>query len=76
MTTQEMCEAILKKMVEQANEGKTVALEYDFGGNTVTINVGKAHTHCGVPDGDWETLVENLYNSLHGGPGLSWHSED
>ena len=72
METAEKCEAILKKMLEHANSGREVRLESDFGGNTVTICVGNSHTHCGVPDGGFDLLVDNLYNSLHGGPGLSW----
>ena len=73
LTTAQKCEAILKKMLETVNEEKPIRLEADcWGGNTLTIFVGEAHTHCGVPDGEWEVLVDNLYNSLHGGPGLSW----
>jgi len=65
-------EAIVQKMVELANDDRPVTFEQDFGGNTVTLYVGQNHTHCGVPDGAFELLVQNLYNSLHGGPGLSW----
>lgn len=63
-------------MLEDVNQGSEVRLERDFGGNTLTVNVGNAHTHCGVPDGTWDLLVDNLYNSLYGGPGLSWHKEE
>lgn len=79
LNTAQKCEAILQKMLERANKGEAVTLERDFGGNTLTIYLGEptavSHTHCGVPDGEWEVLVDNLYNSLHGGPGLSWHSD-
>lgn len=72
MTTADKCEAIVRKIVELCNEGKPVGFEEDFGGNTLTIFVEKMHTHVGVPDGDFDLLVDNLYNSMHGGPGLSW----
>lgn len=77
MTTHEKCEAILRKMVELANRGTPVTLEEDFGDWTLTIYVGSSHTHVGIPgdDGSFDLLVNNLYNSLHGGPGLSWVDE-
>ena len=77
MTTHEKCEAILKKVLEIVNEDnveKTVMFSSDWGGNSMTITIDGAHTHVELPepDGTWELLVENLYNTLHGGPGLSW----
>lgn len=75
MSAEEKCQAILQKLLEAANQGKEVRLREDMGGMTLEIHLGKSHTHCGVPDGDWESLVDQLYNSLHGGPGLSWHTE-
>ena len=69
----EMCEAIVKKILDLANEEKPVSFESDWGGNSITVNVeGQGHTHCGLPDSSFDVLVEQLYNSLHGGPGLSW----
>lgn len=81
MTRSEKCEAILKKMLEMINKsGKRVTLEYDFGDHTATIYDDRAHTHVGVPgnptEDTWNIFVENLYNSLHGGPGLSWYDPD
>ncbi len=75
--TNDKCEAILRKMLEFANSGQPVTLEDDFGDYSATIIVGGGHTHVGIPgeDGTWELLVDNLYNSLHGGPGLSWHPQ-
>jgi hypothetical protein len=83
MTTAEKAEAILKKITQLCNEGKAVSFEGDMGDNTLTIiltsqqkaeTTGSKHTHVGCPgeDGTFELLVDNLYNSLHGGPGLSW----
>ncbi|HWQ54841.1 MAG TPA: hypothetical protein VN442_14235 [Bryobacteraceae bacterium] len=72
MTTQEKCEAILRKMLELANDGKPVTLREDWGGNSATIAAGDSHTHVGFTDIPWEQFVDQLYNSLHGGPGLSW----
>jgi len=65
-------EAVIKKVVELANAAQPVTFEGDWGENTITLSIGKGHTHCGVPDGTFEGLVVSLYNSLHGGPGLSW----
>lgn len=75
MTTEEKCAAIIQKMVLICNNGNVVSLEDDFGGNTLTINVDGGHTHVGVPDGDFDTLIDQLYHTLHGGPGLSWHPQ-
>jgi hypothetical protein len=72
MNTQEKCEAIIRKMIELANESGQVLFEEDFGGNSITIVVGNSHTHVGYPDAPFELLVNNIYDSLHGGPGLSW----
>jgi len=38
----------------------------------LTIRIGNLHTHCGYSGAEWELLIDNLYNSLHDGPGLSW----
>jgi len=72
MTTQEKCEAIVRRIVECANKDDRIAFERDCGGNTLTILFAQGHTHVGVPGGDFDLLVENLYNTLHGEPGLSW----
>lgn len=68
--------AIIAKIAELANAGKTVSFTEDFGGNTLTIHVGSAHTHCGCPGGPITNLIDSLYNSLHDGPGLSWFDLD
>lgn len=74
MNTAEKCEAILKKMLDLANSGKSPTLESDWGDFSATIYVGSSHTHIGLPgkDGNWESFIDQLYNVLHGGPGLSW----
>lgn len=77
MTTQDKCEAIIRKIVELANTGKPVQFDDDWGGWSLTVSVGGAHTHVGISgqDGSFELLVENLCNVLYGGPGLSWVRE-
>lgn len=79
MTTAEKSEKILLKIVELCNENSdkqvVVGLGSDFGGNSLTIFVNNAHTHVGDSSGTWDSLVDSLYNSLHGGPGLSWAKE-
>ena len=72
METPDKCVAILQRIVELANSGKIVSFEEDWGGNSLTVNVDGGHTHVGLPDNSFDLLADNLYNSLHGGPGLSW----
>ncbi len=85
MTTDEKCRKILERILEICNEcddgkyadGHVFAFERDWGGNTATILIGNekgfdTHTHVGVPDESFDTYVDNLYNSITGGPGLSW----
>lgn len=76
-TTAERCEAILRRMLELANadeQERPVGLVTDFGDFTATVVARDSHTHVGIPgdDGSWEQFVSNLYDVLHGGPGLSW----
>lgn len=71
--TEKKCEAVLRLIVEIANKKGYIGFEEDFGGNTLTIVVKEmGHTHVGYPDASFEDLVDGLYNSLSGGPGLSW----
>jgi len=72
MGTPEKCEAIIKKIVELANDGKKIAFEEDWGSNSLTIYINELHTHAGYSGATFDLLVDNLYNSLHGGSGLSW----
>lgn len=76
LTDQDKCVAIVKRTLQLANEGKAVKIEDDFGKFTATVCVGHAHTHVGIPgsDGSFTQYVENLFNVLHGGPGLSFVS--
>lgn len=73
-TTEEKCKAILQKIVELTNEGKPIGFEKDFGTWTMTVTKGKMHTHVGIPgkDGSFDILVDNLYDLLIKGAGLSW----
>lgn len=74
VTTEEKCKAILEKIVEIANEDKPIGFEGDLGGWTLTVTKGKMHTHVGIPgkDGNFDVLVNNLYDLLIKGKGLSW----
>ena len=83
-TFEEQCVAIVRALMESVCvEGKTVTLEPDFSGYTLTVvevweDGGKQvgdHTHTGYPDCSLEDGVESLYDTLTGGPGLSWHRE-
>jgi len=77
MTTEEKCESILRLIVEVANKKGYIGFEEDFGGNTLTMvtnqngHIGSA-THIGHPGASFEDLVDGIYNSLVGEPGLTW----
>lgn len=82
MTTQEKCEAILKAMLGEINslDGLSITLGSDWCGNTGTVIVKKQngtgmHTHVGVPDGTFETFVDQLHATLCDGCGLSWETD-
>jgi hypothetical protein len=62
-------------MLEIANKYDTsVSLGPDWGEFSATIMIGNSHTHIGLSgeDGDWDMFIDQLYNTLHDGPGLSW----
>lgn len=64
---------ILRKLVELINKGHVITLEADdFGENTLTLHIDDLHTHCGVPDGSFDDLVESLYELVVNGRGLSF----
>ena len=63
---------IIGGIVALASQGESVTLTEDLGENTLTICVGSAHTHCGVPDGSLDTLIDHLHALLVDGVGLSW----
>lgn len=63
---------ILRKILALVNEGKGVAFEDDWGGNTITICVDNAHTHCGSPDGSFQQMVDDLCLALVQDRGPSW----
>jgi hypothetical protein len=67
------CEAIVRRIAEICNDDGSIMFEDDMGGNSLTIVIPKrGHTHVGYTDAPFDLLVDNLFNSLHGGPGLSW----
>jgi len=73
---------ILAWIVEQANSGKVVILEQDWGGNSLTVHLGSkddegrisygTHTHVGMDEFTMEQLVENFHSTVTGRGGLSW----
>ncbi len=63
---------IIKAIVEIANDKGSICFAEDWGENTLTIVVGNAHTHCGCPDSDLNTLIDSLHGTLVEGRGLSW----
>ena len=63
---------ILAKMLEIVNSGKVITLEEDWGDNTLTIEIDGAHSHCGVNDGSFDTMIDHLHGLLVNGRGMSW----
>lgn len=83
MTTGEKAIAILRKILDKCNEGKEVSFKEDWGGYSATIYISDAnyssHTHFGSICDDYgqtiDEYVNQLYSTLHGGPGLSWSTD-
>lgn len=63
---------IIEKIVQLVNRGHIIRFEEDWGGNTLTLYIDDKHTHRGVPDGNFETLVESLHDILVKGRGLTF----
>jgi hypothetical protein len=77
MTTDEKCKAILQEIAERCkdenNSEYVIAFAPDWGLNTLTILINdNGHSHCGVPGGNFETMIEHLYNLLCRNTGLSF----
>lgn len=63
---------ILMKILELVNKGHKVAFEEDWGGNSITVFIDDSHTHCGIPEGNFDSLVKSLHETLVRGGGLSF----
>ena len=63
---------IIDFILKMTEEDKTVKFEPDFGTGSITICIDDAHTHCGYPDCDKETLIKNIASTVSGKGGLSW----
>lgn len=74
LSTAEKSEAVLKRVLEHVNEteGARVSFEADWQGNSITVFLDDAHSHCGDPGGTWEELVDDLHRLLCHGRGLSF----
>jgi len=70
-TTEGQCQAILKRIFEEANKLQTVWFERDFGGNSITVGIDDVHTHVGMDDMEWAAFISQLYDNLNGA-GMSW----
>jgi hypothetical protein len=57
---------ILMKILELVNKGHKVAFEEDWGGNSITVFIDDSHTHCGIPEGSFDSLVKSLHETLVG----------
>ena len=78
MKNEEKCKKIIEKIVEITNDKGGIKFEEDFGSYTLTVRIGKEHTHIGIPgkDGSFDQLVDNLYSLLIENTGLSWVDEN
>lgn len=63
---------IIMAIVKLVNQGHKVTFEEDWGGNSLTLFIDDAHTHCGIPENDFEYLVRSLHSTLVKGNGLSF----
>jgi hypothetical protein len=63
---------ILIKILELVNKGHKVAFEEDWGGNSITVFIDDSHTHCGIPEGSFDSLVKSLHETLVRGGGLAF----
>lgn len=77
MTTEEKCVAIIKKMVEFANNDQPVTISEDWKSKfACTIAIGDSHTHVGLWDriegSSFELMIDNMYDVMHGDGGLSF----
>ena len=63
---------VIKKILEIANKSSTISFCKDWGGNSITIQIDDKHTHCGLPEGFFEDLLNDIYNRLVENKGLSW----
>ena len=76
MSTAEKAEEILRWIVARCNEkpesnNTQVGFAADWGGNSVTVWIGSRHTHVGLPETEWDDLVDQLHALLTEGRGLS-----
>jgi hypothetical protein len=58
------CEAIVRALLQKANNGEGVSFQKDFGGNTLTVFFGPHHVHVGTTDGDFSKMVASLAHEL------------
>lgn len=64
---------ILQAIVKTCNTtNHKIIFGTDWGGNSLMILAGGNHVHCGSPEGTYEQLIDDLYNVLVKGYGLSW----
>jgi hypothetical protein len=77
ITTPEKCEAILREIVKRCNNSQetteaTVGFGPDaWGGNALTVYLDGSHTHVGYEEAPFDLLINNLYDLLIEGKGLS-----
>lgn len=68
----EILKALIGAVNSPRNEEAQVILEWGFGDNTVTVIIGGGHVHCGVPDGSYEQLIDDLHRCLVKDDPLTW----
>ena len=77
MTTKEKCLEIIKAIVAACNEqpetdAVVVGFTPDWSGNSLTVQLNRAHSHVGDPGATFSQLVDDLHNMLVNKNGLSF----
>ncbi len=69
----EQCREIVEAIIKTCNDGEVVSFEADWGGNSLTVQVGAGHTHVGNDSAPLSIMVDELHGALTGkGPHLSF----
>lgn len=66
---------IINAIVNICNENRNAHVTFiaDWGGNNLTVIFSRGrHTHCGFPEGEYERLIDDLYDVLMEEQKLPW----
>ena len=63
---------VVQRIVDLTNTNHAVSFEKDWGGNSLTVVIGDFHTHVGLPEADFDQLLDELHAVVVEGGGLSF----